>query len=366
MSATLKEAERVMTICNACRYCEGFCAVFQAMELRRTFTQEDLKYFANLCHNCRGCYYACQYAPPHEFDLNCPRTMGKLRQETYEEFCKPKFFSGLFQKNGWVLTLLTLFCMTLVLIFALQHNGMSALFTSYTGDNAFYKIIPYNWMVYPMMLIAAGIVFVFTQSGIMFWKKTGGSKEVITDPKAHLQAVKDVMRLKYLDGGGHGCNYPDDRFSMIRRWFHHATFYGFGLCLAATTFAAFYGHILHIPSPYPVMSLPVIFGTIGGVMLSFGTAGLLYLKIKMDRVPSTPEAMGMDAGFIVLLSLTAISGLFLLILRATPLMGITLVAHLGLVMALFISMPYGKFVHALYRYLALVRHSAEQAENNDS
>ena len=61
-----------MTICNACRYCEGFCAVFPAMELRRTFTDQDLKYLANLCHNCRGCYYACQYAPPHEFNLNVP------------------------------------------------------------------------------------------------------------------------------------------------------------------------------------------------------------------------------------------------------------------------------------------------------
>ena len=41
-STVLKEADRVMTICNACRYCEGFCAVFPAMELRRTFTGADL------------------------------------------------------------------------------------------------------------------------------------------------------------------------------------------------------------------------------------------------------------------------------------------------------------------------------------
>ena len=58
----LKESERVMQICNACRYCEGLCAVFPAMERRRTFTEKDLKYLANLCHNCRGCYYACQYS----------------------------------------------------------------------------------------------------------------------------------------------------------------------------------------------------------------------------------------------------------------------------------------------------------------
>ena len=54
------EARRAMEVCNACRYCEGFCAVFPAMTMRREFSTGDLCYIANLCHNCRGCYYACQ------------------------------------------------------------------------------------------------------------------------------------------------------------------------------------------------------------------------------------------------------------------------------------------------------------------
>ena len=33
------EANRQMTICNACRYCEGLCAVFPAMERSRTFSE---------------------------------------------------------------------------------------------------------------------------------------------------------------------------------------------------------------------------------------------------------------------------------------------------------------------------------------
>ena len=66
------EARRVMTICNACRYCEGFCAVFPAMELRLEFAAGDLIYLANLCHDCGACYHACQYAPPHEFAVNVP------------------------------------------------------------------------------------------------------------------------------------------------------------------------------------------------------------------------------------------------------------------------------------------------------
>ena len=57
----IAEARRNMEICNACRYCEGYCAVFPAMELRREFTAPDLGYLANLCHGCRGCFYAVSY-----------------------------------------------------------------------------------------------------------------------------------------------------------------------------------------------------------------------------------------------------------------------------------------------------------------
>ena len=36
-----QEVARVMQICNACRYCEGFCAVFPAMTRRRHFNEGE-------------------------------------------------------------------------------------------------------------------------------------------------------------------------------------------------------------------------------------------------------------------------------------------------------------------------------------
>lgn len=52
------EVERVMQVCNACRYCEGFCAVFAAMTQRLAFGKADINYLANLCHNCGACLHA--------------------------------------------------------------------------------------------------------------------------------------------------------------------------------------------------------------------------------------------------------------------------------------------------------------------
>ena len=103
----------------------------------------------------------------------------------------------------------------------------------------------------------------------------------------------------------------------------------------------------------------MIFGSIGGILLIFGTAGLLGMKIASDRTPANEHAYAMDYTFIAILGLTALTGLLTLLLRATVALGSLLVLHLALVAALFITAPYGKFVHAVYRSLALLRYYAE-------
>lgn len=356
----LKEANHVMTVCNACRYCEGFCAVFPAMELRRMFTVGDMKYFANLCHNCRGCYYACQYAPPHEFDLNIPKTFAELRLALYKEYAWPGFMSGMLERNERKVAFLSIFSVLLVFLMTLFGQGAEVMFGTHTGEQIFYSVTPYLWLMIPFSLIALGVVFVWGKGVAAFWKSTGAPMSDMFDMRAHVQAVKDTLALRYLGGGGHGCNYPDDAFSMTRRYFHHFVFYGFVSCFAATCIAFFYEHALDWPSPFAVTSLPVMLGLLGGISICIGAAGLYWLKDKMDQAPASPFTSGMDRSFIVLVFLTSFSGLLVLFLRSTPLMGLLLTIHLGLVLAFFLLAPYGKMLHAVYRYFALVRNAQEQ------
>jgi citrate/tricarballylate utilization protein len=70
--------------------------------------------------------------------------------------------------------------------------------------------------------------------------------------------------------------------------------------------------------------------------------------------------INMDVAFLVLLFVTSFTGLLLLAFRETAAMGTLLVVHLGVVAGLFITLPYGKFAHVVYRYAALVRYSIEQ------
>src|SRR3978361_1885723 len=102
----LEEADRLMTVCNSCRYCEGLCAVFPAMEMRRSFSAGAPTSLANLCHGCGACYTDCQFSPPHEFDVNVPKNFAIARAEAYAAYAWPRAFSGAFARNGLTISII--------------------------------------------------------------------------------------------------------------------------------------------------------------------------------------------------------------------------------------------------------------------
>jgi citrate/tricarballylate utilization protein len=357
----IQEGERVMRVCNACRYCEGYCAVFPAMERRLTFEESDLNYMANLCHNCSECYYACQYAPPQEFELNFPKTLAEIRGATYRKYAWPGFLAGLFNRNGVAVSLVTAASLALFFIIMLAFITPTVMFSAHTDSKgAFYAVLHHDAMTWPFAVVALFVLTAFFMGGVRFWRDTEGKSSGSLDPKAIGQAAWDTLRLRYLDGGGDGCAYPDDLPSHARRWFHHMTFYGFFCCFVATSLGVIYTYIFGWQAPYPFLSLPVLSGTLGGVGLLVGPVGLLWLKGTRNAMLSDKKQSGMDIGFLVLLFLSGLTGLLLLAFRETQAMGVLLGAHLGVVMGLFLTLPYGKFAHAIYRFAALVRNDIEK------
>lgn len=353
------EARRVLEICNACRYCEGYCAVFPAMELRRAFSDVEIDYLANLCHDCRACYYSCQFAPPHEFGVNLPKTFGQIRAETYEEYAWPRALAGLFRRNGLVVSLVTAAAITAVLALTMGLQAPDTLYIPRTGPGAFYAVIP-HWAMALIGAATFGYALLALLMGFAgFWRKTWASHQP-AGLRDIARALGDVLTLRNLGGGGEGCNDRDEAFSQTRRWLHHAMFYGFSACFAATCVATI-DHILGWVAPYPVLSAPVMLGTAGGIALLVGTAGFLWVKMSADPAPAAQELYGAGTGLLVLLGLASFTGLALLALRETGAMGILLAIHLGAVLALFIVLPYSKFVHGIYRLAALIRYAMERS-----
>ena len=359
---SLAEADRLMTVCNSCRYCEGLCAVFPAMEMRRSFADGDLNYLANLCHSCGACFHDCQFSPPHEFNVNVPQTLAIVRNDSYRAYAWPRPLSGLFHRNGLSISIIAALSVAVFIAGFSAWHDPAVLFGVHTGPGAFYKLMPHNTMAllfgaafaYAILAIAMGIR--------LFWKDIGAPAGTLGEPASLWQAMKDASTLRYLDGGGVGCMNESEKPTDRRRLYHHMTFYGFLLCFASTSTATLYHYLLGMEAPYPVYDLPVVLGTIGGIGLIIGPAGLLKAKWTRDPVLKDEPRTGMDVAFLAMLFLTSLTGLLLMVLRSTPAMGLLLALHLGVVFSLFITMPYGKFVHGIYRFLALVRYAKEKRE----
>ena len=352
------ELARQLQICNACRYCEGFCAVFPAMTRRLEFPKADAHFLAHLCHNCGACLHACQYAPPHEFAVNIPQVMAKVRGQSYRDYAWPPAFGRLYERNG--LTLSLALAVGLALFLALAAALKGSLWSAPGAD--FYTLFPHNLLVGLFAPVFLYVVLALALGVRRFWRDiTPATSGQSVPAPAAAQAASDVLRLKYLDGGhGDGCPNEDDAYTLARRRCHHLTFYGFVLCFAATSVATLYHYLLGLHAPYDLPSLPKLLGAVGGVALALGVAGLWRLNLR--RAPEHGDAAQhpMDRGFMALLLLVAVSGLLLWAARGTGIMALLLCLHLGAVMALLLTLPYGKFAHGIFRTAALLRHQTER------
>ncbi|NML18256.1 tricarballylate utilization 4Fe-4S protein TcuB [Azohydromonas caseinilytica] len=361
ITAPEAEVARQMTVCNACRYCEGFCAVFPAMTRRLEFGKADVHFLANLCHNCGACLHACQYAPPHEFAINVPQAMAKVRGQTYADYAWPPALGALYKRNGLTLGL------ALVLAFSAFLGLMLATRGALWGvGGSFHELFQHGLLVSLFGPVFAFVVLALGMGARNFWRNvTPATSGQPASAPAIAEATHDVLRLKYLDGGhGQGCNNEDDAYTLWRRRFHHFTFYGFMLCFAATSVATIYHYFFGWVAPHELPSLPKLLGVAGGVSLCIGTAGLWQLRRRRHPRQGDVAQKPMDLGFIALLFLTSASGLALWLGRGTPALALLLCLHLGAVMALFVTLPYGKFAHAVYRGAALLRHAVEKRQPN--
>jgi citrate/tricarballylate utilization protein len=363
LTGSEKEVARQLQICNSCRYCEGFCAVFPAMTRRLEFGKADIHYLANLCHNCGACLHACQYAPPHEFAINVPKSMATVRGQTYADYAWPKALGGLYKSNGLTVSMALALSLSLFLILAIQSNG-----TLWGGpvENGFYAIFPHNLMVSMFAPIFLWSVLALALGVIKFWREvTPATSGAPLSAPAAAEAAHDALQLKYLGGGhGDGCNNEDDAFTLARKRMHHLTFYGFMLCFAATSVATVYHYAFDWPAPYDFFSLPKILGTVGGIALTVGTLGLWRLNLARDPQHGDVQQRPMDRGFIALLFFISVTGLALMLSKNTSAMPVLLAVHLGMVMALFLTLPYGKFAHGIFRTAALLRFAVEKRQPN--
>jgi citrate/tricarballylate utilization protein len=361
------EAERQLNICNSCRYCEGYCAVFPALERRTLLGAGDITQLANLCHDCRACFHACMYAPPHEFAVDPPRILSAVRLASYQQYLPPLDWLRPGWSRGWSARAAAVVLVGVVLLAVVAATeGLGALWR----PGGPYQVIPYPALLVVVLLPTVCSVAVLLRGFARYWREVHGPLRGLADWRAVGTALAAAARLRNMRGGGEECYSSADAPSpagqlppgpsAARRRLHGAVAGGFAVCFAATVAAAFEQDILGLRPPYPLVSVPVILGTAGGLSMLAGCAGLI--AVRRRAAAATPGAgPGVaDYGLLLGLGLLALTGLLTLLLRATPAFGLVLVIHLATIVVCFAIAPYTRFVHAGYRFLALVADAIEQ------
>ncbi|MCY3879532.1 MAG: tricarballylate utilization 4Fe-4S protein TcuB [Rhodobacteraceae bacterium] len=346
LTSAQSEAARQMRICNACRYCEGYCNVFPAAFSIDKFDAGELSYLANLCHNCRGCHYACQFAEPHEFALNIPASLAQVRNESWARFVRPSRLTEFFQKSAVSICLaMVILLASLLLLIEFGGNPCGEGFYAYLSHEMMVAIFLPAFLL-PLLAACIGVR--------RFWHAMQGRSLAFPDL---LKAAKDAGAMRGLSGGqGQGCQYESgDRATNHRRIAHHAAMYGFLLCLASTISGTILHYVFSLPAPYGLFSLPKLFGVPGGILLLAGTIWLAWLKLKSDRSLADAESWGGEMAFILLLAFISASGLALFAATGSAWVPFLLALHLGGVLTFFLSLPFTKMVHGLFRLAAILR-----------
>lgn len=355
-----EEARRQLNICNACRYCEGYCAVFPALERRTLLDKGDMIHLANLCHDCRDCYYACPYSLPHSFNLNPPKILTEIRLRTYDGEV------GIYGKRvpkilqGWGgFSLAVSIALIAIVSIASLTVGIRSIWSSHPTAASPYSVLPY-----PTILVLALIPFLWSVLAIglsarRYWLNIQNCDPIKLTLTAFITGIYYAVGLRYLKGGGVQCAYPTGEMSAIRRWFHALTFYGFSALIASTISAAILQDIFKVEPPYRYFSIPVVLGIIGGIIMVVGTIGLIVLKNQQDPAPTNFRMVVRDYGFLIVLCALGVTGILTLVLRSTSAFGILFVVHFSIVLVGFAIAPYTKFVHFVYRFLSIVRDNVE-------
>lgn len=348
----IEEAKRQISICNACRYCEGYCAVFPQMFEKKNLVQGDVMQLANLCHNCRSCYYACQYTQPHEFAINIPAILAETRHESWKEFAFPKKFAQSFERGGTAISIMLVIAFTFLFWLISAFN---------TGDGeGFYGILSHQWMVViftpafclPLLMIAISLK--------RYWRAINHHEKGRSITIAHaVQLFKNVATMHNLKGGhNQGCNFEkEDQFTHARRIFHQMTLWGFMMCFASTSVGTMLHYVWQIEAPYSWYSVPKLLGVPGGILLCLGSAGLAWLKIKADPNLGYQKIWAGEMAFILLLFGVSFTGLVLYAVTGTPAVKWLLPTHLSTVLVFFLLMPYSKMMHGFYRLMALLKNT---------
>jgi citrate/tricarballylate utilization protein len=210
-SAAEAEVARQMQICNACRYCEGFCAVFPAMTRRLEFGKADMHFPGQPVPQLRRLPARLPVRAAARVCGQRAAGHGAVRGQTYADYAWPPALGALYQRNGLTLALALAAGLALFLVLAAAPPGSC-------GGRPWAATSTPSSRTTCWWAVRAGVRFRGAGAGHGRAPLLARRVPPPAAPLAGRRRGRGHARraaLKYLDGGhGDGCHNEDDAYTL--------------------------------------------------------------------------------------------------------------------------------------------------------
>jgi quinone-modifying oxidoreductase, subunit QmoC len=293
-----------------------------------------------LCHQCNDCTTRCPR------DAKPGDVLQAVRSIAIERLAFPRVLGTLVARARltWPLLLGLPVLFWIALLSLTGHLGVPV---GLEGAWAYEDLVPHRFIYAVFFPVAAWVLIASSVGGWRFWALIGSSGQ---RQGSFLSGLLPTL----------GEIATHKRFAMCttarpRQLGHLTLLWGF-VGAAVTSGLLIVGiYVQHLEMPLALSHPYKILGNASMVLLLVGIAVLVGNRLGDAKVAGASSAF--DTFFLSLVVLVVLTGTAVEMVRLAGDAGVGLtlyVLHLGTVMSLFLTFPYSKFAHMLYRTLALV------------
>jgi quinone-modifying oxidoreductase subunit QmoC len=350
----LKRGGETATRCYQCATCSAVCelAPVEAPFPRRQmlWTQWGLvDRLATdpavwLCHQCNDC------------TTHCPRdarpgdVLQVVRGLVVESLAFPRAFGRLVAKARRTWPLL----FGVPILFWMALLGATGRLQPPADFHAYEQIVPHA-LLYAVFFPMTGLVVLAAfVSGRRYWRAMGAAAPRSKSFLSGLWAtVVDIVTHE---------RFGSCSTARFRRLGHLLLFWGFVGAAVTSALLIVAIYIQGYEMPLPLLHPYKLLGNLSAVALVVGAGILVAARLSDGKQAGASTAF--DSFFTTVVALVIVTGVLvelarLLVPGVPPAACVSLyVLHLGVVTTLFLTFPYSKFAHMLYRTLAMVHEQA--------
>ncbi|MGE5344777.1 MAG: quinone-interacting membrane-bound oxidoreductase complex subunit QmoC [Acidithiobacillales bacterium] len=297
-----------------------------------------------LCHQCNDCTQRCPR------DARPGDVLQAVRALSVEKLAVPKALGRFVGRAAttWPLLLAIPILFWLALLAGTGHLTLPAEFHAYE------QVVPHALIYGVFFPVAAWVVLASWVSGKRFWALLGsGEKRSGSFLGSLMGVLGEISTHKRFKSCGAGRS----RFPS-----HLLLFWGF-VGAAVTSGLLIVGiYIQKLPMPLALSHPYKILGNLSAVLLVVGGGWLV--ASRLGNRTATGNSTAFDTYFLTVVALVIVTGVLAEVARLAlpPEFAVAVyITHLGVVLNLFITFPYSKFAHLLYRSLAMVHQRMVEA-----